>query len=486
MRRLDPLLFATMLGAAVSVGCKDAVSPRPPTVNVAPVEGLGQTAERLDTLPQTLVVRVVDDEGRPVARVALTWSISDPDGRFVTRDSTTDGDGRARATVILGFVPGIQAIEVRAQGFDDVARFTATATSASGFKAVALKKHSGSDDMCAIDVEGRAWCWGHNSSGELGYGSLEHSEAPRMVATSERFKDLWGSGSTTCGLSLADKLLCWGHNHVGESGRLFGNGSLEYSTVPVPAGGGLSFRAFDIGSTVACGVTLTGEAYCWGSGALGNGTAHSESAVPIPLSGGGTWREIVTDDRRGCVVSEVNEVYCWAAEDPLETIGIDAASVFVPAAVPIVPPLSGLSIGYYNQCGVGSSGYGAVCWGEWTFAPGGLDPPGPDFPRPEGESFARILAKSETIMGLSPSGRLWIWGRTPSVHDGWISDTPVAMKPAGPWLDFAIGSGPFGIHASDSTVWRWPVDAFGHYFERDGGHRLPVPVPAPVQHSDTN
>ncbi len=477
MRTNASLLTVGLVGAAVLVGCRETVSPRPPAPNLVAFEGNGQSAERLDTLSQPLIVSVVDDGGEPVRGVPVSWSMSDPEARLVSRDGVTDDHGLARVTVILGFTAGVQQVEARAQGFDDVARFTATATSAPGFKAVSLMRHSSGTHMCALDAEQRAWCWGqYNGWGELGNGSLEPSERPRLVATTERFTALWGAGEVSCGLTPAGRLFCWGANQRGEVGSLFDNGSIEGSSVPVPAGAGMSFDAFDLSSWTACGITPAGEAYCWGAGALGNGLPYAESALPVPIAAGGTWREIAIDDQRGCLVSAAGEVHCWAGRDPAQTIGVAGATVFVPTAVPIVPTISNLSMGWYNQCGM-RAGYGAVCWGEWLFG-SAVPTPGPDLPSPKGETFERILAKAQTLMGRSPSGRLWIWGGTPNIFDGWVGDSPVALKPAGPWLDFAIGDGPFGIHASDSTVWRWPPAAFGGY--PDGGDLLPVPVPAPI------
>ena len=483
MRPHATVLFAGLVGMAVSSACREVASPRPPTPNVVASRGSGQSAERLDTLPQLLIVQVVDDGGDPVEGAPITWSISDEAGRLVAADTTTDGQGEARATVILGFAPGVQYVEARARGFDDVARFIATATSAPGFKAVSLMKDTGENHMCAIDAEGRAWCWGNNDHGELGDGSLEPSAVPRLVTTTERFTRLWGTWGTTCGLTPAGRLFCWGLNLRGESGGVFGNGAVEGSRVPVAAGGGMSFKAFDLASSTACGVTLAGEAFCWGSGTLGNGASNSESLVPAPLSGGGVWREIATDDGRGCAVSETGEPHCWTGFDPPHAIGVDVAEAFAPIQVSLVPALSGISLNWHAQCGM-RAGYGAVCWGAWLY---GLDrsaAPGPEYPRPAGEKLERILATNETIMGRGPSGRLWIWGEPPGGNDGWISDRPVALKPAGPWLDFKIGDGAFAIHASDSTVWRWPANAFGGFYEILGGSLVPEPVlPAPSESS---
>jgi alpha-tubulin suppressor-like RCC1 family protein len=57
--------------------------------------------------------------------------------------------------------------------------------------------------------------------------------------------------------------------------------------VPFPVAGGLAFETVSIGTTHACGVTLSSTAYCWGTndhGQLGDGTTQS-STVPVAVTG---------------------------------------------------------------------------------------------------------------------------------------------------------------------------------------------------------
>ena len=335
--------------------CRETVFPGPDVQNFMVMHGNGQSAERMDTLPLTLVARLFDDGGDPVQGAQVTWSASEDAGLVLPLDTTTSGEGLARAKVALGFAP-VQHVEARADGFDDVARFTLTATSAAGLKAVSLMKNSGESHMCALDVEGRAWCWGDNEVGELGDGSIEPSDHPVLVRTEERFTRLYGASNATCGLAADGRMLCWGRNQY-----RFGNGSAQDSRLPVPAGSGLRFRTIDVGFDVGCGVTLDGDAYCWGSGALGNGLPDDESPVPTRIASGGNWREIATDDTQGCVTSRAGEVRCWGFGT--RELGIPAPTADVPTTVSLVSDLSGISMSWWNQCGM-QAGRGAVCWGE--------------------------------------------------------------------------------------------------------------------------
>jgi alpha-tubulin suppressor-like RCC1 family protein len=86
---------------------------------------------------------------------------------------------------------------------------------------------------------------------------------------------------------------------------------------PAPVAGGLLFQSLAIGYHHACGVTVDGMGYCWGSGltgALGDGRPgplHSERE-PIPI-------EVPGSTRFSSVGSAVNHSCAWAV-DPEPTL----------------------------------------------------------------------------------------------------------------------------------------------------------------------
>jgi alpha-tubulin suppressor-like RCC1 family protein len=134
-----------------------------------------------------------------------------------------------------------------------------------------------------------AYCWGYGDDGELGQGDTTNSLVPVAVSPPSKsraleFSSLAAGITSTCGIASNDTAYCWGN---GESGQL-GQGETANSSVPVAvfapkgAGGALKFSSLAVGGQHTCGLTLNGEAYCWGSGSagqLGNG-GMMDSSLP--------------------------------------------------------------------------------------------------------------------------------------------------------------------------------------------------------------
>lgn len=90
----------------------------------------------------------------------------------------------------------------------------------------------GAAHSCALDAEGRAYCWGDNSAGQLGLPAGPPELVPVAVHPDLRFASLALGGRFTCGATLDHRVLCWGANDLGQLGRT-GEGSHEPTEVPI-------------------------------------------------------------------------------------------------------------------------------------------------------------------------------------------------------------------------------------------------------------
>jgi alpha-tubulin suppressor-like RCC1 family protein len=175
---------------------------------------------------------------------------------------------------------------------------------------------------CGRTSAGAAYCWGDNRYGELGNGTaiIGPTSAPVAVSGGLTFQSISAGFQHACGVTTAGAAYCWGSNTSGE----LGNGATTNSTVPTAVSGGLTLQSVSAGGFASgggqfyvdqqftCGLTTGGMAYCWGDntfGKLGNGTTTS-STTPVAVSGGLTFQSISPGWGYACGVTSAG-AYCW-------------------------------------------------------------------------------------------------------------------------------------------------------------------------------
>jgi alpha-tubulin suppressor-like RCC1 family protein len=174
---------------------------------------------------------------------------------------------------------------------------------------------AGADHTCALDgVPGAAWCWGDNTDGELGDGTLERRLQPTAVAGGHVFTGISAGWDHTCGIRPDGSLLCWGQNTHGQ----LADGTMVGKPVPTPAAAGLAFQELDAGRSHTCGVEpMAAATWCWGSGQsgeLGNGAAVDQP-LPVMVSGGHAFLFVSAGDDHNCGVTAANRAFCWGQND---------------------------------------------------------------------------------------------------------------------------------------------------------------------------
>ena len=121
---------------------------------------------------------------------------------------------------------------------------------------------------CALTSSGSAICWGQGDRGQRGDSTTGNARNdPTFVATSRVFTQIASAADATCALEAGTGAAwCWGAN----SGGRLGDGTVLDRLAPAPVLGGLRFTRLQMGSTggygattTACGSTRDGI-YCWG------------------------------------------------------------------------------------------------------------------------------------------------------------------------------------------------------------------------------
>jgi alpha-tubulin suppressor-like RCC1 family protein len=176
---------------------------------------------------------------------------------------------------------------------------------------------AGSNHTCGVTTSGQGYCWGADGGGQLGSGSGGfYQSTPLAVSGGLTFAALTVGDGHTCGLTTSGQAFCWGS---GEQGQL-GNGTTALSQLtPTAVSSGLTFSALTAGHWHTCGVTTSGKAYCWGSnysGELGVGTTTLDQSTPVAVSGGHTFTMLVaaTGGSQTCGITTSGQALCWGSD----------------------------------------------------------------------------------------------------------------------------------------------------------------------------
>jgi alpha-tubulin suppressor-like RCC1 family protein len=292
---------------------------------------------------------------------------------------------------------------------------------------------------CALDTGGQAWCWGSNSYGDLGTGNDVPSLVPTRVAGGVRFSQLAVAreGKVNCGLTASGEAWCWGSSWGGVLGDGAGAVGGQPVTAPQRVVGGLTFRQIAPAGSHVCAITTAGKAYCWGTNSLGQlGTGDdAPSSTPVPVSGGLTFTHISSYTLNTCGVTTSGDAYCWG-EGWSGVLGNgEEFDSNVPVLVSGGHKFASISVGLWLACAVTTEGDG-YCWGSGGYGLGtGTDEGYSTTPVlvTGGMKWKSIRAGSFIACGVTTTNAGYCWGDnflgTLGAGPGWKdgSNRPVAI-----------------------------------------------------------
>ncbi|HET7234091.1 MAG TPA: hypothetical protein VFJ16_29025 [Longimicrobium sp.] len=280
---------------------------------------------------------------------------------------------------------------------------------------------------CALDREGRAFCWGAYVRGTetTCLNGERCSLTPLPYEPEHRFRSLAGGSRVICGITVEAEALCtnllrgdrwweleamrplrpgarardvgafadWPTQNVcmvDESGSAWCRGSnrtaqLGSGAPPTATGeevdslarvaGGVDFRRVVIQDGWACALDGEGRVFCWGVRAWPTyyqadgrppGGCERRACAPAPVAIGGAlrFRDIAAHRERICGLTAAGEAYCWAP-----TRGAAQARAADDYAPVREQPefrfraLAGNTELGIGNCGITLSGAEIVCWG---------------------------------------------------------------------------------------------------------------------------
>ena len=292
---------------------------------------------------------------------------------------------------------------------------------------------------CGVTTANVVYCWGDNISGQLGAGTTGGMQlTPRRIAGTLQFRQLSAGSQHTCAVSTTNRIFCWGLNSTGQ----VGDGTTTNRPRAIQVAGDLFFRQVGAGRLHTCAVTPENVVYCWGdntSGAVDNPNGFTTNIHLVPVRVEGTFRIRQVDGglRHSCGVTPTDKAKCW---------GFDVGTGVLTASNSVLTTFDFRQAtgGYGATCGVTVDNY-PYCWGtndEGELGTG--DHLAHRIPAPVGgrrPGFAAILAgnaffSSEQNGSTNPAvdtirvGETVSWLRTNGFHDAHSIGSP--SFPSGP------------------------------------------------------
>jgi alpha-tubulin suppressor-like RCC1 family protein len=317
--------------------------------------------------------------------------------------------------------------------------YVGSATSASSWDYPRSLKSvvSGGSSSCSISDVNTTYCWGGNSTGQIGsYSNTSTlSSGPVAVDTTgvlmnRNITSLALGNTSVCVVVTAGRAYCWGTGSYGE----LGTGTLTKSVSPqsVFMSGTLSgktVKSVSGGIHNMCSIASDDKAYCWGDdtyGQLGN-NSNTNSSVPVAVYTGGvlngkTITKMATGGYHTCVIANDNKAYCWGHGGYGQLGNSVNTDSSVPVAVNTAGVLSGktltsISAGQFSTCALDSAGK-AYCWGNNDSGMlGNNSETDANVPVAvvttgalSGRTLASISVGSQHTCALDSAGKAYCWG----------------------------------------------------------------------------
>lgn len=193
---------------------------------------------------------------------------------------------------------------------------------------------SGEFHACAVRTNGTVWCWGDDSSGQLGDGTTGDSNGLRTSPVQVRrgsgtlrgVTKIAAGSSHTCAVRGNGTVWCWGDASEGQLGNDVAEpGAHRTKAVQVQRVGGdhlTGVQHIAAGGEHTCALRINGSVYCWGwarHGQLGNGTTGAgmgnvwSGAVRVRQGSVflGNVVAIAAGAQHSCAVKRDGSAWCW-------------------------------------------------------------------------------------------------------------------------------------------------------------------------------
>ena len=216
---------------------------------------------------------------------------------------------------------------------------------------------------CALASGGAASCWGDDANGQLGDNATTQRLTPVVVSGQGAVKAMAGGGLHTCAVVGFGGVKCWGSNDQGQ----LGDNSTTQRNAPVDVNGLTGGVAFTTaGASHSCALTTAGGVKCWGDNSFGQLGDNSQShrLTPVNVSGLASGvKAIAAGDGHTCALTNAGGVKCWGQNSTGQLGDSTTTQRLMPVdVVGLTSGVAAIEAGASHTCALLAAG-GVKCWG---------------------------------------------------------------------------------------------------------------------------
>lgn len=337
-----------------------------------------------------------------------------------------------------------------------------------------------------VFATGRLWCWGKNSSGQLGDNSITHRSSPvQTIAYGNNWKEISCGRDFTVAIKEDGTLWTWGENGLGQ---LADNTITDRSSPVQTVSAGSTWQTCSAGNYHAAAIKTDGTLWLWGlngNGELGDNSIVHRSSPVQTVGSAFSWLQVSCGGSYTAAIKTDGTLWSWGngssgrlgnnavahRSSPVQTVAFGtnwknvSAGLDHTVAMKTDNTLWTWGINTLGQLGDNSITSRSSPVQTITYA----------------SNWKNAHSGYSNTFAVKTDGTLWAWGRNANGQLGDNSIThrssPVQTISYGSnWRNVEGGSQTLGLKI-DGSLWSWGLNTDGQLGENSITHRSsPVQV----------